>query len=58
MERLDQGNLHLLLEVLICPGRESNPASGVGDEHSSKELFEHLHEPTAVLLKGIANYIL
>jgi hypothetical protein len=53
MERLDQGHLHLKLEVmrLACLGRESNRASTVVGDHSSKELFElcinwyseHLH---------------
>jgi hypothetical protein len=42
LERLDQGHLHPKLEArrLTCLGRESIPASVVGGEHSSKELFE------------------
>jgi hypothetical protein len=61
MERLDQGHLHLKLEVprLTCLARESKTwASMVGGEHSSKELFEqciicyseHLHMKPATTL--------
>jgi hypothetical protein len=44
MKRLDQSHLHPKLEVpeLTCPGRESNPASMVGGEHSRKEPLEEL----------------
>jgi hypothetical protein len=56
MERLDKGNIHPKLEILRLTslGRESNPASVVGGEHSSKEQFEqpiksyseHIHDRT------------
>jgi hypothetical protein len=48
MERLDQGHLHLKLEVpgLTCPSRESNP---VGGKHSRKEPFEQLINLTILI---------
>jgi hypothetical protein len=44
MKRLDQGHLHLKLEVpgLTCPVRKSNLASAMGGKHSRKEPFEQL----------------
>jgi hypothetical protein len=45
MDGLDQGHLNPKLEVpgLTCLVGESNPGLAMGGEHSSKELFEHLH---------------
>ncbi len=48
MKRLDQGHLHLKLEVsgLTCPARESNP---VGGKHSRKVPFEQLIHLTILI---------
>jgi hypothetical protein len=60
MERLDQGHLYPLLEVarLTCPAGNRIRASSVGDEHSSKELFEQLFVKSTELATkpGNTNY--